>query len=223
MANKDFQNGLIVALASGVTIAEGGNIGYQVKFKVDGEDYYIASCQQGESITVPPIPTMQSGSFAGWQDSNGNVIAFPYTPNADITLEAKVSYVDFLASNDENIAILNGYSYYVRNLSSGNGFEGDKDLVGYFYGSDGKTSVVLITKVARNNAFSKYENPWNEPKENANTAITYNGETYYYGASDLNSTAGNFTDTSEFNRYKCTDGLTAEQAATELLNAYFGN
>ena len=101
MPNKDFQNGLIVALASGVTIAEGGNIGYQVKFKVDGNDYYIASCQQGESITEPPKPTKTGSTFTKWQDTELNYIEFPFTPQSDITCNAVWGSGDLLLTCDD--------------------------------------------------------------------------------------------------------------------------
>lgn len=68
-------------------ISGGGNIGYQVTFKVDGNDYYIASCQQGESITEPPTPTSETGFFSAWQ-LNGTDVSFPYTPSADAELNA---------------------------------------------------------------------------------------------------------------------------------------
>jgi hypothetical protein len=103
MPNKDFQNGLIVALASGVTIAEGGNIGYQVKFKVDGEDYYIASCQQGKSITEPPSPIEPWQGLVQWKDTNNNVIVFPYTPVADIELTAVFVFASFLVHFDNSV------------------------------------------------------------------------------------------------------------------------
>lgn len=83
-----------------LTIPSGSNIGYEVKFKVDGNDYYVASCQQGESITEPPTPTMQSGTFAFWR-LNGINVAFPFTPNADCTLEAYAIGATLLAHCDD--------------------------------------------------------------------------------------------------------------------------
>ena len=67
----------------------GSNIGYQVTFKVDGNDYYVASCQQGESITEPPTPTVQRKYFISWQ-LNGTDVSFPYTPSADVTINANM-------------------------------------------------------------------------------------------------------------------------------------
>lgn len=75
-------------------ITSGGGItgGYTVTFKVDGNDYYIASCQQGENITEPPTPTSQTGTFTAWQ-INGVDVSFPYTPSADVELTAHFATV----------------------------------------------------------------------------------------------------------------------------------
>lgn len=114
MANKDFQNGLIVGLSAGSIKIDTGNIGYQVKFKVDGDDYYIASCEAGETIAEPPEPTMQGGYFGSWQDENNNKILFPYTPAADITLnaalatEALLCHCDDFADSGKNRVSLTG-------------------------------------------------------------------------------------------------------------------
>lgn len=65
-----------------------GNIGYQVTFKAEGSDYYIVSCQQGESITEPPTPTT-TDPFIAWE-INGEDVIFPYTPSADVEITARV-------------------------------------------------------------------------------------------------------------------------------------
>ena len=77
-----------------VDVAGGGGIqdGYIVTFKVDGDDYYIASCEAGGTITEPPTPTKTGWFFSTWQ-LNGVDITFPYTPSADAELTAYfVSY-----------------------------------------------------------------------------------------------------------------------------------
>lgn len=73
-------------------ISGGSNIGYEVKFTVEGNDYYVASCQQGESISEPPTPTSQLGYFNAWQ-LNGVDVAFPYTPSADAEVVAVFSTI----------------------------------------------------------------------------------------------------------------------------------
>ena len=78
-----------------LTIPSGSNIGYEVKFKVDGNDYYVAQCLQGESITKPPSPTKAGETFLRWQ-LNGNNIAFPYTPSADVELNAYFENITLL-------------------------------------------------------------------------------------------------------------------------------
>ena len=195
----------------------GGNIGYQVTFTVDGEPYYVASCLEGESITEPPTPTIEGKIFGGWK-LNDTIITFPYTPSKDVELTAYLPSKNYLAGNNDNIVTLRGFSFAVKNLVDGNGFAGNKDLVGYNYGSDGKTGVILVTKASRNNAIERSPSTLTA---NATNAIIYNGETYYYAR--LSPFASVETDTSGLNRYQCTNGLTDEQAATELLDAYFAD
>lgn len=105
MPNKDFQNGLIIGITAGSTRVDTGNVGYQVKFKVDGNDYYVASCRQGESITEPPMPTKQGYNFSGWKLNNANV-EFPYTPNEDIEFNASFTDALFLVHFDGSLQSL---------------------------------------------------------------------------------------------------------------------
>ena len=193
-----------------------GNIGYKVTFMVGDEIYYIASCKQGESITEPPTPVVEGENFGGWK-LNGTIISFPYTPNADVEVSAWFPAYNFLVGNNERIVVMRGFNFDCKNLAAGNGFAGDKDLVAYNYGSDGMTGVILVTKVSRNNAIERTTG--SSLTANATTSIVYDGQTYYYGR--LAPFAGVEAETSGLNRYKCTNGLTDEQAVTELLNAYF--
>lgn len=71
-----------------LSIPSGSNIGYEVKFKVDGNDYYVASCQQGESISAPPDPI--GGNKMFWQ-INGTNIQFPYIPDSDVIINGVAS------------------------------------------------------------------------------------------------------------------------------------
>jgi len=83
-----------------VDVAGGISGGYTVTFKVDGNDYYIASCKQGESITNPPASS--DNLFYKWKDVNDNDISFPYTPAADIELYGTVLYnADLLVHCDD--------------------------------------------------------------------------------------------------------------------------
>jgi len=108
MANKDFQNGLIVGLAAGSTVVEGGNLGYKVKFKVEGEDYYVASCQQGENIKEPPKPLLEGKIVNSWQDEDENDIIFPFIPTRDMTLTANIKEYNFLVVSNGLINIASG-------------------------------------------------------------------------------------------------------------------
>lgn len=201
-----------------VNVAGGGiENGYTVTFKVDGNDYYISSCQQGEAITEPPTPTIEGKIFGGWI-INGDFITFPYTPSADVEATALLTTKNFLVGNGDTITIMRGFTFACNNLTAGNGFAGNKDLCGYNLGSDGMTGVIIVTKVSRNNAIKRTPS---EMYANASNSLEYNGQTYYYGR--IAPFAGVEADTSGLNRYKCADGLTEEQAVTELLNAYFAD
>lgn len=196
-------------------IQTGGGItgGYTVTFKVEGNDYYIASCQQGEAITEPPTPSVQGKNFGGWQ-LNGVDITFPYTPTADVEVAALLTTKNYLAANNEAITVMRGFTFSCRNLVTG--AFGNKDLVGYGLGSDGMTGVFLITKVSRNNAIERTPSSL---FADATSAITYNGETYYYAR--LAPFAGSEADTSGLNRFQITNGLTNDEAATEILAAFY--
>ena len=77
--------------ASIVGIATGGaSIGYTVTFKIDTNNFYVAECLVGDTISVPPTPTTPTGyNFNGWVSAPSTVpIAFPYTPTGDINLIA---------------------------------------------------------------------------------------------------------------------------------------
>jgi len=77
--------------------------GYTVTFMVNSETYYIASCQQGESITEPPPPQSTSSAFKEWKDKNDNVITFPYVPSADTELTAIFVPASFLVHFDNSV------------------------------------------------------------------------------------------------------------------------
>ena len=72
---------------------EGGGslLDYTVTFSADGNDYYIASCLDGDSITAPTSPNKAGYAFMGWftgEGGSGTKVAFPYTPSADTTFYA---------------------------------------------------------------------------------------------------------------------------------------
>ena len=87
-----------------VDVAGSGGIsgGYVVTFKVDDNDYYIASCEAGGTISEPPTPTKQGYNFSGWKLNNVD-IAFPYTPSADIEFIASFTDAIFLVHFDGSL------------------------------------------------------------------------------------------------------------------------
>lgn len=72
----------------------GGGIagGYNVTFVVLGTDYAVVSVRKGESIEAPLAPDVYGYTFIGWYTMNegGDKVVFPYKPNGDITLYARM-------------------------------------------------------------------------------------------------------------------------------------
>ena len=65
--------------------------GYTVTFVAEGNPYTIISVTAGSAIEEP-IPPEVTGFVTGWStdEAGANLVSFPYTPTADITLYAKV-------------------------------------------------------------------------------------------------------------------------------------
>lgn len=82
------------ALGSYVKFTLGVTGGYTVTFVAEGNPYTIISVTAGSAIEEP-IPPEVTGVIAGWStdEAGANLVSFPYTPTADITLYAKVSAV----------------------------------------------------------------------------------------------------------------------------------
>lgn len=82
------------ALGSYVKFTLGSGIegGYTVTFVAEGNPYSIISVTAGSAIEEP-IPPEVTGFVTGWStdEAGANLVSFPYTPTADITLYAKVS------------------------------------------------------------------------------------------------------------------------------------
>jgi len=187
-----------------------GNIGYYVKFKVDGDDYYIVSCQQGESITEPPAP-VTSKSFNGWKDSNNNLIAFPYTPDSDIEIIAILTEYDFGTAISTSI---NG-NQYAANHTSTNYSASRLCIVGF--DSSGSAYAVFTEQVSDCMVWSRYTSS-DHYRTSATNEILYNGTTYYYAKSAYGAEASSRGSV----RYKISSTGTDNEKVIELLNAYFG-
>ena len=80
------------ALGSYVKFTLGVTGGYTVTFVAEGNPYTIISVTAGSAIEEP-IPPEVTGVMRGWStdEAGTNLVSFPYTPTADITLYAKVS------------------------------------------------------------------------------------------------------------------------------------
>ena len=80
------------ALGSYVKFTLGISGGYTVTFVAEGNPYSIISVTAG-SVIKEPIPPTVTGVVTGWStdEAGANLVSFPYTPTADITLYAKVS------------------------------------------------------------------------------------------------------------------------------------
>ena len=91
----------------GLTNAQGGGgaaLDYNVTFKVEGEDYYIASCLDGDSIAAPPKPAVSGKVFRGWYIGTDR-ITFPYTPTSSVEMVADMLssvIVGFTGMTNEN-------------------------------------------------------------------------------------------------------------------------
>ena len=80
------------ALGSYVKFPLGVTGGYTVTFVAEGNPYSVISVTAGSAINEP-IPPEVTGLVTGWStdEAGANLVSFPYTPTADITLYAKVS------------------------------------------------------------------------------------------------------------------------------------
>lgn len=76
-----------------------------VTFVADGNPYTIISVTAGSAIEEP-IPPEVTGVLTGWStdEAGTNLVSFPYTPTADITLYAKVFSKTLEESTWEEIA-----------------------------------------------------------------------------------------------------------------------
>lgn len=79
------------ALGSYVKFTLGVTGGYAVTFVAEGNPYSVISVTAGSAIKEP-IPPEVTGLLTGWStdEAGTNLVSFPYTPTADITLYAKV-------------------------------------------------------------------------------------------------------------------------------------
>ena len=154
------------------------SIGYTVTFNVDGNAYYIAECLAGDTISEPPAPTKVGEAFTGWYDGESNLISFPYTPSADITLSGQFASarVEMQIDTNGNICTYNGNSvvnsgsdFVIAGVDSGNNHR-------YIYIMSKSALSITGTTLASTGTYD------------------YDGETWYYGC-----IWGSSSDTSDIN------------------------
>ena len=195
-----------------VNVSGGGGIsgGHIVTFKVENDDYYIASCEAGNKISSPPAPTPATDIFNGWETEENELIAFPYEPEDDITLNAIIKEYNFLAQPNQNICTLNGNTFVWAGSDEVAICSYCKNKKSY---SNAKTYAFAIHKTAGGTVRGS----------DTVQSFTYNNETWYVTYSSVSS---NYTDTSGLNRF-VPDNFTANNfdvvdVAKETLDAYFG-
>ena len=193
-----------------LTIPSGSNIGYEVKFKVDGNDYYVAQCLQGESITAPPTPTnMQGGIFAAWQLNNTDV-SFPFTPSANIELIARAQDITVTTAGTP----LYTYSGGTITKQYDNADE-NVTVYGYCIYNTTQKFLFLVSKIANNTAMSG-----NQMTGGIKISFTYNNETWYFTHSNATTTTSIDHGAANIGDY----GLYANTSAMAkaILDVYFG-
>ena len=145
-----------------INVAGGIQGGYTVTFKVDNDDYYIASCEAGGTITEPPTPT-GTGVFAAWQ-LNGADISFPYTPSADVEVTARFQSVRTeMEVNEAGTVLWTG----VTKSNTGIAICGKAAKPAY------NTSAVMMVSEVENYTVASTASV-------TNGTISYNGTTYYW-------------------------------------------
>ena len=190
-----------------LTIPSGSNIGYEVKFKSEGNDYYVAQCLQGDTISEPPTPTSQSGTFTAWQ-LNGTDVSFPYTPSADVELVAHFATVRTEMEINTTVPVLWEYNGQAKKTYNGTAICG-QTLAGDWH------AMGLIGESANDIAVT-----WAGGSIYNSTTKTYNGTTYYCAGYYRNNLA-NINDVFTNNSFGAFDSW--DNLYTKILDHYFYN
>ena len=192
-----------------------------VKFVVEDNTYQIVSVNAGAAVAAVTEPIVQG--FAGWLDSGGNTISFPYTPVGDETLTALIleNYGYVTVSAGDVLFIVEG----ITHTKSNTGFA---LCASYSVSSTNSSStyynVVCVSPDAPAAEFVKSDG------RSVTTArtLTYAGTTWHYCVGSISDVSDMPTaDTSGLGRYYLgwhgtTDDYTSEMAALAILNAYYG-
>ena len=67
----------------------GSALDYSIIFQVEGADYFVMSCLDGDSVAAPPKPVVSGKVFGGWYIGTEKV-SFPYTPTQSVTMTANM-------------------------------------------------------------------------------------------------------------------------------------
>jgi uncharacterized repeat protein (TIGR02543 family) len=191
-------------------VSGGAGFGHTVDFISEGAQYAKYMVTDGLTVAAPsPDPTKTDLHFAGWHDSEGATIVFPYTPSGDITFTAEFVLVRdgmVLTEANKTICTLSGIKFYKANAGWA--------IAGYGY-IGGSSCPVLVALSAVEAAITSV---WGSTGTGG--SFVYRGVTYYYPGKN-NTATGNQTSTNTdvTELYKCTES-TMEAAALTLVKRY---
>ena len=140
------------ALGSYVKFTLGVTGGYTVTFVAEGNPYSIISVTAGSAIKEPIPPTV-TGLATGWStdEAGVNLVSFPYTPTADITLYAKVSAIYTITGgyahceNSNPATVANEGTAYAATITANSGYNfGDGHTLTVTMGGADITSEVAV-------------------------------------------------------------------------------
>jgi hypothetical protein len=138
---------------------------HTVKFMVEGEPYEVVSVKDGNKINgTVTIPTSELGTFCYWEDENGNMVDFPFTPINDSILIAHIQSVR------KEIEVKTAGAYVCKTL--GYKTTDEVALFGQWNTLSGDEYGFLVGRTETSIATSFVTDETG--------TIEYNGETWYY-------------------------------------------
>ena len=193
-----------------------------LEFKVAGETYMYVSVKAGAAVAAVTEPSVQG--FAGWRDSAGYAVAFPYTPSEDEVITALIleNYGYVTVSAGDVLFIVKG----ITHTKSNTGFA---LCASYSVSSTNSSSVYYnVVCVSPDAPAAKFVQNGSPITYASTRTLTYAGTTWYYCVNSISDVSDMPTaDTSGLGRhYLGWHGLassyTPEMAALAILNAYYG-
>lgn len=192
-----------------------------LEFKVAGETYMYVSVKAGAAVAAVTEPSVQG--FAGWRDSAGYAVAFPYTPSEDEVITALIleNYGYVTVSAGDVLFIVKG----ITHTKSNTGFA---LCASYSVSSTNSSSTYYnVVCVSPDAPAAEFVKSSGSSVATART-LTYAGTTWYYCVGSISDVSDMPTaDTSGLGRYYLgwhgtADYYTPEMAALAILNAYYG-